>query len=412
MNLFDETLEYLAASGDVAKLDRAIVNILRAPKKSIGVTIPLRMDSGDIKVFEGFRVQYNDARGPFKGGLRFHPQVDLTEVKALALMMAIKCAVANIPYGGAKGGITVNPKELSGGELERLSRAFIRAIARDIGTFVDVPAPDVNTNAEIMAWMVDEYEAIVGRHERGVFTGKPLSLGGSLGREEATGRGGLYALQELATRMGLRAEDTRVAIQGFGNVGMHAARLMHHEEYRIVAVSDSKCTIYHEEGLNISEVILHKKTTGSLSHYSLAKTLGPDEVLYLPVDVLVPAALENAIHSGNVERIAARYIIELANGPIAAEADSVLRAKNVVIVPDVLANAGGVTVSYFEWVQNIGGYYWSEQEVAEKLKRQMSDAFEAVWVKKLEYSTDFRTAAYIVALERIGDAMKVRGVLS
>ena len=410
MNLFEETLAYLEETGKVAKVEESVMAQLRSPQKTLGWSLPIKMDDGLLKVFQAYRVQYNDARGPFKGGLRYHPQVDIDEVKALALMMAIKCAVIDIPYGGGKGGVTVDPKQLSKGELERLSRAFSRALSKDIGTHMDIPAPDVNTTSEIMGWMVDEYEKIVGRHDNGVFTGKPLSMGGSAGRDEATGRGGLYALVELCQKMGWKHEDVTVAIQGFGNVGYHGARLMHEQGFRIVAVSDSKATVFQIDGLDVAALEAHKKETGSVAGFAGADTKPVDAVLEVEATVLVPAALENQIRLDNVESIKVKAILELANGPVSSEADAVLEKRGVTVVPDVLANSGGVAVSYFEWVQNINGYYWTAAEVAEKLEKKMHTSFAASWERKDRYSTSLRTGSYALALERIGEALKSRGL--
>ncbi len=408
MSLFVNALQQLRDAASEMKLSQEVVDILSAPQKIVSVSFPVRMDDDTNKVFSGYRVQYNDARGPFKGGLRFHPNVDLDEVQALAFWMAIKCAVVGIPYGGGKGGVTVDPSKLSRSELERLSRGFIRAIKNDIGAMKDIPAPDMNTNGEIMAWMLDEYEHAIGKHEPGVLTGKPLALGGSLGREAATGQGGAYVLEFLSERENLTPSETTIAVQGFGNVGLHAARIMDEMGYKVCAVSDSKGGVYNPEGLDIPAVMVHKKATGSMKGFPNTTEVTNEALLELPVTVLVPSALENQITRDNADRIQAKYIIELANGPTTKEADEILFKKGITAVPDVLANAGGVTVSYFEWVQNLAGYYWAEEEVGKRLKDIMKTAFDATYEKKKSLNKDMRTAAFVVALERLAESIKAR----
>ncbi len=392
------------------KEDQPFVDILRLPQRQVQARLPVRMDDGSVKVFEGYRVQYDNHRGPFKGGIRFHPQTDIDEVKALSFWMAIKCAVVGVPYGGGKGGVTVDPKKLSTLELERLSRAWVKAMEPVIGVDKDIPAPDVNTNGQIMAWMVDEYANLNGQYIPGVFTGKPVSLNGSAGREPATGQGGFYALQEVAERKGWKPSDVRIAIQGFGNVGTFFAYLAHDAGFRIVAVSDSRGAIYQKDGFDPRQIMAHKTKTGSVKGFAGATDMDSDAVLSVDCDVFVPAALENALTKDTAPDVKASVVIELANGPTTPEGDAIFEKKGVLVVPDVLANAGGVSVSYFEWVQNRQGYYWSEQEVLAKLEPLMKDAFRAVWNEHEKRSIPMRTAAFVLAVQRIVNAIKLRGV--
>lgn len=407
INAFKSALQQLHNAAKVSKIDPEIVKQLEQPTRVLSVSIPVRMDNGELKVFHGFRVQYNDARGPFKGGLRYHPQVDMDEVKALSFWMAIKNAVVGVPYGGGKGGIAVDPKKLSKGELERLSRKFIDLIYKDIGPHTDVPAPDVNTNPEIMGWMVDEYAKLTGKFEPAVITGKPLTMGGSQGRTEATGFGGVETLKHAAKAMKLKKGAT-VAVQGFGNVGLYFAELAAKEGFKIVAASDSKGGIYNPKGLDIKKLEQFKSETGSVKGFPGAADVTNEKLLELPVDVLVPAALENQLHGKNAKRIKAKVIVEMANGPTTPEADIILHKKGVWVIPDVLANSGGVATSYLEWTQNLSGYYWSKKEVLSKLAIYMADAWENVLAERAKYKTDFRNAAFILALNRIAEAIKAR----
>ena len=420
MTLFRNALTQLEQAADLMKLDSAILERLKKPDNIFEVAIPLKMDDGRAKVFDGYRVQYNNSRGPYKGGLRYHPKTDLNEVKALALWMAIKCGVVGIPLGGAKGGITVDPKKLSAGELERLTRAFTRKVYKFIGPEQDIPAPDVNTNPQIMAWIMDEYSQIKGYNVPAVATGKPLEIGGSKGRTEATGQGGFYIMDLIKEKLKLTPNKTTVAIQGFGNVGYHLAELLHQAGYKIVAVSDSQGGIYDikNNGMGPKNIMAVKQKDGRISGcYCIGtvcdcdnyKKITNEQLLQLPVDLLIPAALENAINEKNAGRIKAKIILEMANGGIEPAAEAKLLKKAVTILPDVLANAGGVAVSYFEWVQNKQNYYWSLDEVNNKLKKIMTDSFSAVWEVKVKRQTDLRTAAFILALERIAGAMKIRG---
>lgn len=387
-----------------------MIEILSAPQRILEVSIPVKMDDGSLKVFTGYRVQHNDIRGPYKGGLRFHPKTDLDEVTALAFWMTIKCAVVDIPYGGAKGGITVDTKKLSTGELERLTRGFTRAIADFIGPDRDIPAPDVYTTPQIMAWIMDEYSHIKGFNVPGVVTGKPVEIGGSLGRGTATAQGGFYVLENVIRKLKYKKNSTTVAIQGFGNAGMHFARIASAHGYKIIAVSDSKGGIYNEKGLDVQNVIAHKEATGSVIDFAGANNISNEKVLTLPAKVLVPAALEGVITEKNARNIKADIILELANGPTSPEADKLLFKKGKLVIPDVLANAGGVTVSYFEWVQNIRHFYWSEEKVGAHLKQNMDKAANAVWKYHSQFHIDMRTAAYIVAVERLVKALQIRGI--
>lgn len=392
---------------------------LAHPKFSIIVSIPLRLDDGSLRVLTGYRVQFDDTRGPTKGGVRFHPDVSLDEVTTLSFWMTIKCAVAGLPFGGAKGGVSVNPKELSHLELERLSRGYIRAIADVIGPKRDIPAPDVYTNATIMGWMADEYNQIMRAQYPGVITGKPVHLGGSLGREAATGQGALYVLQQWVALQKLEANKTTIAVQGFGNAGYQFARLAREAGFRIVALSDSRGGIYAKEGLDPDKVMHHKQTyrelkamlycDSSVCDVAEHSNISNAALLELDVDILVLAAMENQITAENAERIQARQIVEIANGPVNSEADKILAARAIPVLPDVLVNSGGVTVSYFEWVQNRAGYYWSEIEVNEKLKIIMDLEAKHVFELAKQKKTSLRTAAYVHGVLRIAGAISEKG---
>ncbi|MFQ6084206.1 MAG: Glu/Leu/Phe/Val dehydrogenase [Candidatus Aminicenantia bacterium] len=410
LNPFKIAQKQLDEAAKIMKLDAATHAMLREPMRELWVLIPVRMDDGSVKVFKGFRVQYNDARGPTKGGIRFHPEETIDTVRALAAWMTWKTAMVDIPYGGAKGGVICNPKEMSAGELERLSRGYIRAIGRFIGPEKDIPAPDVYTTPQIMAWMMDEYNNIVRYNAPGVITGKPLEIGGSEGRGDATARGGLYCVREACELLNINPAQATVAIQGYGNAGSFAHKLT--QEIlgsKIVAVSDSKGGIYSENGLDYNAVFEHKQKTGSVINFPGAKSITNEELLELDVDILYPSAMENVITEENAANIKAKISCELANGPTTPEADEILYKNNVFVIPDFLANAGGVTVSYFEWVQNIGGYYWTEEEVHEKLDKIMTRAFHSCIDTAKKYGAHHRLGAYIVAVERVAEAMKIRG---
>jgi glutamate dehydrogenase (NAD(P)+) len=410
LDSFDIALQQLEKAANVMNLDKEALEILRAPQQILEVSLPVRMDNGKVKTFRGFRVHYNNARGPVKGGIRFHPEETLSTVKALSAWMTWKTAVVDIPMGGAKGGIICNPKEMSPSELERLSRAYVRAIADFIGPEIDVPAPDVYTTPQIMAWMMDEYETIVRRSAPGVITGKPLTLGGSQGRGDATAKGGMYVLKVGAKKKGIDLSKATVAVQGFGNAGQFAMTLVkEHFGSKVVAISDTKGGIYSEKGLDFDAVLKHKQKTGTVQGLEGTKNITNEELLELGVDVLIPAAIENQITSKNADKIKAKIILELANGPTTPEADEILFKRGVLDLPDFLANAGGVTTSYFEWVQNIGGYYWTREEVYEKLDKKMTTAAEDVLATADKYKVNPRTGAYIISVKRVADAMKARG---
>ena len=409
MSVFANALKQLKQAASYAKIPSAIIEQLKHPERILQFSFPVTMDNSEVRVFEGYRVQYSSARGPYKGGLRYHPQTNLDEVKALAFWMAVKCAVVGIPLGGGKGGITVDPKKLSEAELEKLTRAFTRKLAPFIGPEQDVPAPDVNTTPQIMAWVRDEYERVVGKKVPGVVTGKPLNFGGSQGRTPATAQGGMYVLEELIGKLKLKPKQVSVAVQGMGNVGGIMAQLLHQAGYHVAAMSDSKGGIYNPKGLDVPAVERFKKQTGSLKNFPGAKPVTNAQLLELPVTILIPAALENQITGKNAGRIKAKVVFELANGPTTPEADVKLAKRKIIIVPDVLANAGGVTVSYFELVQNIQQYYWNEREVIAKLKPIMVTAFRQIWQRVEQLKVPLRTAAYVIALERIGQAIEARG---
>ncbi len=417
-DVFSDAIGRLDRAFEYARIDEEAVEKLKHPKAILQVSIPVRMDDGSLRIFEGIRVRHDDTRGPTKGGIRYHPEVSLDEVKALAFWMTCKCAVVGLPYGGAKGGVIVQPKELSRLELERLSRGFIRQVADFIGPDTDIPAPDVYTNAMVMGWMMDEYSQIRRQHTPAVITGKPIPLGGSLGRNDATGRGGYYCVKQLEARRKWKPPEVRVAVQGFGNVGQAVAGLLHQDGYKIVAVSDSKGGIYRPEGFDVPSLVHAKNESrelravyckGALCEAVEAETISNQELLELDVDLLVPAALGNEITAGNVDRIRAPVIVELANGPTTSQADAVLWERDVLVVPDILANAGGVTVSYFEWTQNKQGYYWVLEEVHERLRTVMAREFNAIYDLMTRHRIDMRTAAYAHALNRIGTAIEAQG---
>ena len=408
----ERALKYVAISDDASER-------LKFPKASLKVSIPVRMDDGSLKVFEGYRVRYDDTRGPTKGGIRFHPHVTMDEVQSLAFWMTFKCAALNLPLGGAKGGITLNPKTLSMFELERLSRGYIDAIADFIGPDVDIPAPDVYTNSMIMGWMMDQYSIIRRKLCPAVITGKPIGMGGSLGRSTATGSGAFFVIQAMMAKFDRAPENTTVAVQGFGNAGSVVARLLFEAGYKVVAVSDSQGAVYCQQGLDIPSIEQFKASTRSVqavycegtvcnlinNHTSLTNT----ELLELDVDILLPSALENQITQDNAANIRAQYIFEVANGPISADADLILEDKGIYVFPDILVNAGGVTVSYFEWVQNRSGLYWHEVEVKDRLQRMITEEAEKIWRIAQDMAIPIRTAAYVHALERLGDALNAKG---
>ncbi len=400
INPFDNALRQLWGAAKAGDFNKELIEKLSRPEREITVSIPVKMDDGSMRFFEGYRVQHCNRRGPYKGGIRFHPQADIDEVRALALWMTMKTAVAGIPMGGGKGGIVVDPKELSTAELERLSRGFVQALWRNLGPQVDVPAPDVNTTPEIMAWMVDEYEKLSGDTSKATFTGKPVGQGGSEGRGAATGMGGFYVFEALREKAGL-SEKVSVAVQGMGNVGGHAAQIFTDNGHKVVAMSDSKGGIYNEVGLDPKAVEAYKNEHHSLAGFPDAKEISNAELLELNVDFLVPAALENQITGDNAPKISAKMILELANGPTTPEADEILHERGIAVVPDILANAGGVVVSTFEWEQNLAKENWSEEKVLEKLKETLVPQAELIWQKAEAAKIPLRVAAFVVALERL-----------
>jgi glutamate dehydrogenase (NAD(P)+) len=386
-------------------LHKSLVERLSEPERFVEVNFPVVMDNGKVKVFKGFRSQHTNALGPYKGGLRFSPMVSQSEVKALSIWMSWKCAVADIPFGGGKGGVIVDTTALSESELEKLSRGFIRTIYQIIGPDVDVPAPDMYTTPQIMAWMVDEYSKLVGKPSPAVITGKPLEIGGSEGRTEATGQGGVFILEELARDHKLEPKKTKIAVQGVGNVGLYFALLGEKLGFKIAAISDSKSAIYNPLGLKLAKAIDYKNKKGSFKGYHGARQITNNKLLELPVDVLVPAAVENVITSKNAKRIRAKFIIEMANGPTTPEADEILFKKGKIVVPDILANSGGVIVSYFEWYQNKKGQKWPKQKVIKNLSQKIKKAYKEVMKVQKEKGVDGRTAAYILAIKKVVDKL-------
>lgn len=392
-------------------LEPAVYEILKQPMRTFEVAVPVVRDDGTLQVFPGYRVQHNDALGPTKGGLRFHPDVNVDEVKALAMWMSVKCALLGLPYGGGKGGVACDVDQLSEGEIERLSREYIRAVNLVIGPDKDIPAPDVSTNPQIMGWMVDEYSRIRGENTFGLITGKPLVIGGSQGRVEATGRGLVFATRQLATELGMDFSKARVAVQGFGNVGSVAATIAFRMGASIVAISDKDGGLYNPAGIDMDDLLEYKKVNRNLLGYSKAEPISNQALLELPVDILFPAALENQITADNAANIRAKIVGEGANGPTTPEADAILFDNGVMVVPDVLGNAGGVTVSYFEWVQNQSRFYWTEQEVNARLEEYMARAISEMHRMHERFGVTLRKAAYLVATDRLAQAMRVRGWL-
>lgn len=397
-------------AADKLGLDEGIRKVLGNPTRELTVNIPVQLDDGRIELFTGYRVQHSIARGPGKGGIRYAPDVSLDEVRALASWMTWKCAVVNIPFGGAKGGVICNPAMLSDGELERITRRYTAEIMDIIGPDRDVPAPDVNTNDRVMAWIMDTYAMHVRHATTAVVTGKPMELGGSRGRTEATGRGCMIVTLEALKKFGLRPEDARVVIQGFGNVGGMAARLMAARGFRIVSIVEYNGAVYNANGLDIPALLNHKKETGSIVNFEGGENIDKTEALYLECDVLIPAATENVITSANAARLRCRILCEGANGPTTPLADEILSRNNVFVIPDILANAGGVTVSYFEWVQDRQGFFWNEDLVNSRLEEIMVGSFNAVTAYGVKHKVDNRTAAYMLALDRVASAMKLRGI--
>ncbi len=411
LNPFEIAKKQIDRVGKRLGLSADLIELFKTPKRELTVNFPVKMDDGRLKVFTGYRVQFNDALGPFKGGIRYHWNVSIDEVRALACWMTWKCAVMGLPYGGAKGGVICNPKEMSKGELERMTRRYASAISVIIGPEKDIPAPDVYTDGQTMAWIMDTISMHTGYAVPGVVTGKPIAIGGSRGRDEATSRGLMYAVREACKRIKLNPKGATVAVQGYGNVGYHAARLLHDElGCTVVAVSDSKGGVYNPKGFDPKDVLVHKEKKGSVVGFPGSKPISNEDLLELDVDILAPSALENAITSENAPRIKAKIVAEGANGPTTPDADDILSAKGIVVIPDILANGGGVTVSYFEWVQNLQQFFWTDADVREKLEKHMTQAFEAVWETSKREKVDMRMGAYMVAIGRVAEAYKFRGI--
>ncbi|MBS3984469.1 MAG: Glu/Leu/Phe/Val dehydrogenase [Selenomonadales bacterium] len=409
LNVFQQVQAQIKEACDLLGLDDSYYEILKTPERAMEVGIPVRMDDGSVKTFVGYRSQHNTVNGPAKGGIRFHPDVTFDEVKTLSMWMTFKCAVIGLPYGGGKGGITVDPSKLSKGEIERLARGYVRKLGDFIGPAVDIPAPDVNTNPQVMAWMVDEYNAMKGYNNPGVITGKPVLIGGSLGRTEATGRGVVITTREACRAMNIDLKGARVAVHGYGNVGSFAGLYLHKLGAKIVAALDLGGGAYNPAGLDAVELMEHSKPRRTVFGFPGSTNITAEELFALDVDVLVLAALENTITMDNQHLVRAKIVSEGANGPVTTEAGKKMSERGIVILPDILCNAGGVTVSYFEWVQNLMNYYWPEQEVNEKLERNMVNAFNNLWKMAAEKKVDLRTAAYLVAIRRVADAMKLYG---
>lgn len=410
LNPFEIAKQQFNRAADYLDLDASMRHVLENAKRQLIVSIPVKMDGGDVQVFEGYRVQHNIARGPAKGGIRYHPNVTLDEVKALASWMTWKCATVGIPYGGGKGGVICDPKSLSRNELERLTRRYAFEIAPIIGPDRDIPAPDVYTDEQTMAWIMDTISMVRGHTELGVVTGKPISLGGSQGRAEATARGCLYALREACRVKNMSLKDSRVVVHGFGNAGANIARLVAEDGAKVIAACDSKMAVYAAGGLDVAEALKHKAETGSLSGLRGAKEVPCEDVLEMECDILLPSALENAITLKNVGNVKTKIIAELANGPTTPGADRVLEDQGVLLIPDILANAGGVTVSYYEWVQDQYSFFWSEKQINDTLEQTINTAFDLVHETAKQYNTDMRTGAYILAVGRVAEATSVRGI--
>jgi len=410
LNPYVMAVQQFELAAEKLNLSEDMREILRQPKRELSVNFPVRLDSGRIKTFTGYRVQHNVNRGPAKGGIRYSPDVTLDEVRALAMWMTWKCAVVGIPYGGAKGGVICDPKHMTPAELERMTRRYTTEISGIIGPHSDIPAPDVNTNSQVMAWMMDTYSMHAGFSVPAVVTGKPLSIGGSEGRNDATATGVLFVTRQAAKRIGMPLKGAKVSIQGYGNAGSVAARLFHNEGAKIVAVSDTQGGIYNESGLDPSAVLRHKQESGTVVGFPQAQQVRVQDVLELPCDILIPAATEGVITVKNAERVQARIVAEAANGPTTPEADLILFKRNCLVIPDILANAGGVTVSYFEWVQDLQSFFWGVEEIVQKLEIIMNRAFTSVAEKADQHSCDLRLAANMLAISRVAEATQIRGI--
>jgi glutamate dehydrogenase/leucine dehydrogenase len=407
---YESAMENFDLAADALGLDENTRNMIKSPERILEVSLPVRMDDGHIRRFDGYRVQHSTARGPAKGGIRYHPGVTLDEVKALATWMTWKCAVVNIPFGGGKGGVTCNPKEMSQNELERMTRRYASAILPLIGPEQDIPAPDVYTNSQVMAWIMDTYSMTKGFPIPGVVTGKPISLGGSLGRNEATGRGVFFTIQSAGEHLRIPIKGSKVVVQGFGNAGSVAAHLLDSNQAYVIAASDSRGCVYNSEGLDIPKLMLHKEKTGSVVGMANTETISPEELLSLECDILVPAALENVIDGSNAGKVKTKIVAEAANGPVTPEADAILEKNGVFVIPDILCNAGGVTVSYFEWVQDESHLFWEAQDVYNRLERVMKSSFAEVLRIHLDRKVSMRTAANMLGISRVAEATTLRGL--
>ncbi|HEX5892055.1 MAG TPA: Glu/Leu/Phe/Val dehydrogenase [Nitrososphaeraceae archaeon] len=411
INPFEVALKQLEEASKILNLEKGMFEILSNPKRILTVSIPTRMDDGSIKVFTGYRSQHNDARGPHKGGIRYHPDVTLDEVKALSMWMTWKCAIANIPYGGGKGGIICNPKQMSENELERMTRRFAYLIADIIGPYRDIPAPDVYTGGKEMAWIMDTYSALKGNYvQPEVITGKPIAIGGSLGRNEATGRGLAYTVREAAKKMEIDMKQATFVVQGFGNAGQFSSKLVEEQGAKMIAASDSQGSIIKTDGISVDALMKFKRETGSIVGFEDAKSITNDELLETECTILIPAALENQITKNNADKIKTQIIAEAANGPTTPEADEILFKKDIIVIPDVLANGGGVTVSYFEWLQNLRRDYWTEEEVNKRLDINITKSFYDVYDTHTKYKVDMRKAATLLAVKRVVEAINIRGL--
>ncbi|HKZ62219.1 MAG TPA: Glu/Leu/Phe/Val dehydrogenase [Nitrososphaera sp.] len=411
INPFEVALKQLDEAARLIKLDKGLHQVLAHPKRVLTVSLPVKMDSGEIRVFTGFRSQHNDARGPYKGGIRYHPQVSIDEVKALSMWMTWKCAVADIPYGGGKGGIICNPKEMSDGELERMTRRYAYAIADIIGPHTDIPAPDVYTGGKEMAWIMDTYSALKGNFvQPELITGKPIAIGGSLGRNEATGRGLAFTVREAAKILKLNMKAATIAVQGFGNAGQFASQLVAEQGAKVIAASDSKGGVYSNAGIDVAALRKHKEKTGSVTGFSGTKSISNEEVLEVDCTILIPAALENQITGKNASKIKAKLVAEAANGPTTPDADDVLYKNKIMVIPDILANGGGVTVSYFEWLQNLRRDYWTEAEVNQRLDKNITKSFLDTYATSGKYGVNMRKASTVLAVNRVVEVIKIRGL--
>jgi glutamate dehydrogenase (NAD(P)+) len=411
INPFEVALKQLDEAAKLIKLDKGLHQVLASPKRVLTVSLPVKMDKGEIRVFTGYRSQHNDARGPYKGGIRYHPQVTIDEVKALSMWMTWKCAVADIPYGGGKGGIICNPKEMSDGELERMTRRYAYAIADIIGPHTDIPAPDVYTGGKEMAWIMDTYSALKGNFvQPEIITGKPIAIGGSLGRNEATGRGLGFTVREAAKKLKINMKTATVAVEGFGNAGQFASQFVEEQGAKVIAASDSRGGVYNKEGMEVAALRKHKEKTGSVAGFPGAKSMSNEELLETECTILIPAALENQITGKNAGKVKAKIMAEAANGPTTPEADDILYRNKILIIPDILANGGGVTVSYFEWLQNLRRDYWTEAEVNERLDKNITKAFLDVYDTHEKYSVNMREASTVLAVNRVVEAVKIRGL--